>query len=140
MKDENQQILLEGLAADVSAIHKKLNAIKVERESADISSLLTELKLIKEELQGLKTLSKNAVQSTDSIDDQQRLINLRTQIDRITLKLRNEDNFVHYYFGSPKVLMMTLAVIFLSILMGMIGDRLYLNYQLEKKRIENYGE
>ena len=132
MKDNDFEILLEGLAGDISAILKKLNSTKVSGDYPDIAPLHLELKKINTELQMLNGAGKQSATLKEEIVDQQRLIDLKVQLDRIALKFSREDNVIDYYFSPFKTFVKTTTLLFFAILLGMILDRLYVNYQIKK--------
>lgn len=138
MKDDVLEVLLEGFARDISAILKKLNDAKVGRDCPDIAPLHLELKKINAELQTLNAQGRQATMSKESIVDQQRLIDLKIQLDRIALKLSREDNLLDYYFSPFKTFIKTLTLLFFAFVLGMFTDRLYANYQNKQaNKIEN---
>jgi hypothetical protein len=129
MKDDVLEVLLEGFARDISAILKKLNDAKVGGDCPDIAPLHLELKKINAELQTLNAQGRQATMSKESIVDQQRLIDLKIQLDRIALKLSREDNLLDYYFSPFKTFIKTLTLLFFAFVLGMFINRLYANYQ-----------
>jgi hypothetical protein len=138
MKDDVLEVLLEGFARDISAILKKLNDAKVGGDCPDIAPLHLELKKINAELQTLNSQGRQATMSKESIVDQQRLIDLKIQLDRIALKLSREDNLLDYYFSPFKTFIKTLTLLFFAFVLGMFIDRLYANYQNKQaNKIEN---
>lgn len=138
MKDDVLEVLLEGFARDISAILKKLNDAKVGGDCPDIAPLHLELKKINAELQTLNAQGRQATMSKESIVDQQRLIDLKIQLDRIALKLSREDNLLDYYFSPFKTFIKTLTLLFFAFVLGMFIDRLYANYQNKQaNKIEN---
>lgn len=124
MKDDNQLILLEGLAADVASLNKKLSSLKPEKNDFDLNPLLEEVKSLKNEIQSIRT-TQIQQNNADMENDQQRLIDLRIQIDRIALKLSREDSLLRYYLSSPKIILVTIVIIVSSITIGVVGDRYY---------------
>lgn len=128
MKDENLSILMEGLAADVATILKKLNSQTVKPENPESSNAVSEIKLLRTDVQNLQACF-DLIHTNHKPLEQQRLIDLKVQLDRITLKLHKEDNFFRYYFSPPIILLTTLAIITCSILAGALADRYYINYK-----------
>jgi hypothetical protein len=132
MKNDDLEILLEGLAGDLSAVLKKLNGANAGGAYPDMAPLHLELKKINTELQTLNAQGRQPTTSTEAIVDQQRLIDFKIQLDRIALKLSREDNLIDYYFSPFKTFLKTITLLFFAIFLGMILDRLYLNYQIKQ--------
>lgn len=140
MKDDVLEVLLEGFARDISAILKKLNDAKVGGDCPDIAPLYLELKKISTELQTLNAQGRQPTTSSETIVDQQRLIDFKIQLDRIALKLSREDNLVDYYFSPFKTFIKTLTLLFFAFVLGMFIDRLHVNYQIKQaNKIESNG-
>jgi hypothetical protein len=138
MKNDDLEVLLEGLAGDLSAILKKLNGAKVGGDYPDIAPLHLELKKINTELQTLNAQGRQPTTSSEAIVDQQRLIDFKIQLDRIALKLSREDNLIDYYFSPFKTFLKTITLLLFAIFLGMFIDRLYANYQNKQaNKIEN---
>ncbi len=138
MKDDNNTILLEGLAEDVSAIQKMMNHLVLKLEKPPDSNIVAEhMKIIKSGLDALKQDVKN-INNAPELVEQQRVIDLRLQLDRISVRLNREDKLLFYYFSSPKIVLATIAIVIGAIFIGAFADRAY--YRHQQTKIENYGE
>ena len=139
MKDDNQLILLEGLASDVAMIQKKLTQQSLV-EDTDVSLLIDEIRFLRSEVHAIKERIVTPSNAQVASNDQQRLIDLRIQLDRISIKLGREDNLLRYYLSPPKILLATLLIVLLSLLAGAISHSLYLKQQLNESETKTIGK
>ncbi len=128
MKDENVSVLLEGLATDVATILKKLNSQNSKTENLDGTNLSSEIKLLMADFQTIQA-GLDLINTSHAPIGQQRIIDLKIQLDRIALKMHKEDNFFMYYFSPPKILVTTIFIIVFSVLAGVAADRLYIKHK-----------
>jgi hypothetical protein len=118
MKDDNQLVVLESLVEEVK---------KLKRAVADQQPILLQYgERIEQIMRQLDSFSTSGLMENDGERqraDQQRLIDLRLQLDRLLAKLRKEDGLLYYYLSSPKIAFLTIMIVLLSFLIGTASER-----------------
>jgi hypothetical protein len=118
MKSDDQVVLLEAISKEIADLKKSV------AEAAAVNRFLaieTETRRLAGLVEELTTSSIGA--SAGNSEDQQRLIDLRQQLDRIALRAAREDNLVRYYMASPKIIFATVLIVAGSFLAGLLAER-----------------
>lgn len=135
MKNEDLTIILQTILEDVTAIRLAINPNKHQSSSSDEKNL--QLVAIREELQSIKQSVSQSMGSSQSIIDQQRVVDLKIQLDRIATRIKREDNLFNYFFA-PGVILWTLFFSFLIFVSGLIADKVYVNYKSSQEELHQF--
>lgn len=135
MKNEDLTMLLQTILEDVTAIRIAINPNK--HQSSIGNEKNAQLVAIQEELQSIKESISQSMGSSQQAIDQQRVIDLKIQLDRIAARITKEDKLINYFFA-PGVILWTLFFSFLIFVSGLIADRVYVNYKSSQEELHQF--
>jgi hypothetical protein len=125
MKDENQNVLLEALASDVAKIQRELATLpqltsNIQKSISELNGLIETGKLRQSD--SLYTEEDNAIKIA-----QQMIVDLKVQLDRISLKMKKEDNVLNYYLTPWATLLQTSLFIIIALMIGAFCGAIFMN-------------
>jgi|GEM_PF-7021225 len=136
MKDNQTQILLEGLTADVAAIHKIVSKLNIPPVgSAEKVAPGTSLDVLAAKMEKINELLARLESSKPAESDQQRYINLNILLERIWKRLNPGDSLILHYFTPGRIAAMSVVWLLLFFVMGAAADLAYRRYQASRIEI-----